>query len=143
MAKQIKTSITINASKESVWKILTDFENYPKWNSFIKSVTGILKVGNQIKVELQGMTFKPVILTCDEYAEIKWLGHLWFKGLFDGEHKFKLTDNGDGTTNFEQSENFNGLLVKLFSKSLDKDTKNGFERMNRELKFRAEKDTIP
>ena len=139
MAKQIKTSITINASKEKIWKILTDFENYPECNSFIKSVTGEVKVGNQIKIKLQGMTFKPIVLTFNENAELKWLGHLWFKGLFDGEHKFKLTDNGNGTTNFEQNENFSGILVKLFAKSLDKDTKNGFEQMNRELKLRAEK----
>lgn len=139
MAKQINTSITINASKEKIWKTLTDFEKYPEWNSFIKSVTGELKVGNQIQIKLQGMTFKPIVLTFKKNTELKWLGHLWFKGLFDGEHKFKLTDNGNGTTNFEQSENFSGILVKLFAKSLDKDTKNGFEQMNRELKLRVEK----
>lgn len=139
MAKQIKTSITINASKEKIWKILTDFENYPEWNSFIKSVTGEIKVGNQIQIKLQGMTFKPIVLTLKENTELKWLGHLWFKGLFDGEHKFKLTDNGNGTTNFEQSENFSGILVKLFAKSLEKETKSGFEQMNKELKIRAEK----
>ena len=139
MAKQIETSITINASKEKIWKILTDFEKYPEWNPFIKSVTGEVKVGNQIQIKLQGMTFKPMVLTLKENTELKWLGYLWFKGLFDGEHKFKLTDNGNGTTNFEQSENFSGILVKLFAKSLDKDTKNGFEQMNKELKLRAEK----
>lgn len=138
MTKQIKTSITINASKERIWKVLIDFENYPKWNPFIKSVTGNLEVGSNIIVKLQGMTFKPVILTLNKNSEIKWLGHLWFKGLFDGEHKFKLTENGDGTTNFEQSENFKGILVKLFSKSLDNDTKNGFEQMNEKLKLRVE-----
>ena len=84
------------------------------------------------------MTFKPVVLTFKENTELKWLGHLWFKGLFDGEHKFKLIDNGNGTTKFEQSENFSGILVKLFTKSLDKDTKKGFEQMNKELKLRAE-----
>ena len=139
MAKQIETSITINASKEKIWKILTDFEKYPEWNSFIKSVTGEVKVGNQIQIKLQGMTFKPIVLTLKENTELKWLGHLWFKGLFDGEHKFKLTDNGNGTTNFEQSENFSGIFVKLFAKSLDKDTKIGFEQMNKELKLLAEK----
>ena len=87
------------------------------------------------------MTFKPALLTLNKNAEIKWLGHLWFKGLFDGAHKFKLTDNKNGTTNFEQSENFTGILVKLFSKSLDKDTKNGFEQMNKELKIRVENTT--
>ncbi len=85
------------------------------------------------------MIFKPVILTLNKNSELKWLGHLWFKGLFDGEHKFKLIDNKNGTVNFEQSENFNGILVKFFSKSLDKNTKKGFERMNKELKLRAKK----
>ncbi|OBQ56713.1 SRPBCC domain-containing protein [Tamlana sp. s12] len=140
MAKQINTSITINATKEKIWSILTDFENYPKWNSFIRSVSGDVKVGNQIVIKLQGMTFKPTVLVLNENSELKWLGHLWFKGLFDGEHKFILTDNGNGTTNFEQSEQFSGILVKLFSKSLDKDTKSGFEKMNMELKELAEKD---
>lgn len=139
MAKYVKTSITINASREKIWKVLTDFENYREWNSFIKSVTGEVKVGNQIEIKLQGMTFKPVVLIFNKNTELKWLGHLWFKGLFDGEHKFKLTDNGNGTTNFEQSENFSGILVKLFAKSLDKDTKNGFEQMNKELKVHVEK----
>jgi len=142
MAKQIKTSITINASKEKVWKILTEFKKYHEWNSFIKSVTGDVKVGNQIVIKLQGMTFKPVVLTFEENTELKWLGHLWIKGLFDGEHKFKLTVNGKGMTKFEQSEKFSGILVKLFSKSLDKDTKNGFEQMNKELKCRAEKHQV-
>lgn len=78
-------------------------------------------------------------MTFKENTELKWLGHLLIKGLFAGEHKFKLTDIGNGTTNFEQSENFSGILVNLFSKSLDKDTKNGFEQMNTELKLWAEK----
>ena len=72
MTKQIKTSITIEASKESVWKILTDFENYPKWNSFIKSVSGDVRVGNRIKIKLQGMTFKPTVLVHNKASELKW-----------------------------------------------------------------------
>ena len=139
MVKQIKTSIVINASREKIWNILMDFERYHEWNSFIKSISGKVKKGNQIRVKLEGMTFKPVVLVLNENTELKWLGHLWFKGLFDGEHKFKLIDNGNGTTKFEQSENFNGILVKLFSRSLDKNTKTGFEQMNKELKLRAEK----
>lgn len=139
MVKQIKTSVAINSSKERIWQILTDFERYSEWNPFIESVTGNLKVGNQIKIQLQNMTFNPVILTFKENEELKWLGHFGFKGLFDGEHKFKLIDHANGTVTFEQSENFSGILVRFFAKSLDKDTKVGFEKMNKELKLRAEK----
>ena len=69
---------------------------------------------------------------------MKWLGHLWFSGLFDGEHKFELIDNGNGTTTFIQSEKFKGILVPLFNKMLDKNTVNGFNDMNRKLKVLAE-----
>lgn len=135
---EIKTVITINASRERIWKILTDYSSYHQWNPFIESITGNVIVGNQIVVKLQGMTFKPTVLTLTSNTELKWLGHLWIKGLFDGEHTFKLTDNGNGTTTFEHSERFSGILVKLFTKRLDRDTRNGFEQMNTALKLRAE-----
>lgn len=135
---QIKTSIQINASKETIWQILTDFEHYSEWNSFIHSISGEVSIGNRISIELQGMKFKPTVLKFEKNTELKWLGHLGFKGLFDGEHQFLLSDNEDGTVCFEQNENFSGILVKLFSKSLNGKTKQGFERMNKELKTRAE-----
>ncbi|WP_236025435.1 SRPBCC family protein [Flavobacterium geliluteum] len=37
---EIKTQIIIHASPDKVWAVLTDFENYPNLNSFIKSITG-------------------------------------------------------------------------------------------------------
>ena len=144
MAKEIKTEIVIKATPEKVWAILTDFDNYPNWNPFIKSIKGQVAVGNKIIARLEppkakGMTFKPSVLIFDANKEFKWLGHLLFPGLFDGEHKFELFDNGNGTTNFRQSEKFKGLLVSLFKKMLDNNTTNGFNLMNQKLKELAEK----
>lgn len=136
MAKEIKTEIVINATPEKVWSVLTNFENYPNWNPFITSITGNVQVGNKISIRIKppnskGMTFKPKILTYQENKELSWLGHLWFSGLFDGKHTFKLIDNGDGTTTFKQSEVFKGLFVWLFN---TENTKKGFEKMNLALK---------
>ncbi len=142
MKKKIFTSIRINACIEEVWQTLTDFENYSEWNPFIKSLSGEVKKGNQITVKLQGMTFKPIVTAFDKHKEFKWLGHLLFKGLFDGEHRFYLKENRDGTTTLEHSENFNGVLVMWFSKSLDRDTQKGFEKMNQAIKERAERIAI-
>ncbi len=143
MAKEIKTEILISASPEKIWSILTNFDNYPSWNPFIKSIKGEVKVGNKITAcieppEASGMTFKPKILTLETNKELSWLGHLLFAGLFDGEHKFELIDNGNETTTFIQSEKFNGLLVPLFKKQLDTNTKNRFAAMNMKLKELAE-----
>jgi len=54
--------------------------------------------------------------------------------LFDGEHKFELIDNANGTTTLIQSEKFSGILVPLLKKQLDDNTKRGFEAMNEKLK---------
>ena len=109
MAKEIKSEILINAMPEKVWSILTDFDKYPNWNPFIKSITGNVLVGNKITARLEppgakGMTFKPKVLVFETNKELRWIGHLLFPGLFDGEHKFELIYNGNGTTTFKQIE---------------------------------------
>jgi len=143
MAKEIKTQLVINASAEKVWAVLTNFEKYPEWNPFIKSIKGNVKVGSSLVVRLEppeakGMTFKPKVLSYDSRREFSWLGHLLFPGLFDGEHHFELIDNHDGTTTFIQSEKFKGILVPLFKRMLDVNTVNGFNLMNQKLKELAE-----
>ncbi len=83
------------------------------------------------------MTFKPVIIKFDKSKEFRWLGKFLFKGLFDGEHYFILTEQ-DGITTFTQGEIFTGLLVGLLSNTL-KNTELGFELMNEALKRECEK----
>ena len=143
MAKEIKTQIVIMASPKKVWTALTNFEKYPEWNPFIKSIKGSVKVGSKIIARLEppeakGMTFKPKVLAFDSQKEFRWMDHLLFPGLFDGEHKFELIDNHDGTTTFIQSEKFKGILVPLFEKMLDTNTVNGFNLMNQKLKELSE-----
>jgi hypothetical protein len=143
MAKEISTSIVINSSPSVIWEILMNFNNYPNWNPFILSITGNPKVGQQIEAKIQppgakAMIFKPLVLVNESKSEFKWLGKLWFKGLFDGEHRFQLIDNQNGTTTFVQSEKFTGILIPLLTKMLDQKTLKGFIDMNEALKLHAE-----
>ena len=137
--KSIHTEIEINAPAEKVWSVLTDFSKYPDWNPFVKSVEGKVAVGTAFKVKLQQpegkiMTFKPKCLAFEENREFRWIGHLFIKGLFDGEHVFKLKPIEGNKTKFVQCENFKGILVSLFWKDLNTKTIKGFEMMNRKLK---------
>ena len=136
--KEISTSIVINKPPSEVWDVLTRFDKYPEWNPFVKSLEGDVKPGEQIKVKLQNMNFKPRVMAFEKNKEFRWLGHLLFPGLFDGEHRFQLKDNGDGTTTFIHSETFKGILVPLFSRMLDNETRTGFELMNEKLKLLVE-----
>jgi hypothetical protein len=141
--KEVSTGININAPASKVWKILTNFGDYPEWNPFLRWLHGDVSAGKKIAVRItppgaNGMTFKPTVLKFVANKEFLWLGHLLFPGLFDGEHIFELIDNGNGTTTFVQRERFSGILIPLFNKKLDVNTREGFELMNQQLKKKAE-----
>ena len=54
----------------------------------------------------------------EKNKEFRWKGKLFFKGLFDGEHYFILSDNKNGTTTITHGEYFSGVLVGLLGKTL-------------------------
>jgi hypothetical protein len=144
--KEVHTEIEIDAPAERVWRVLTDFAAYPEWNPFVRRVEGEVKVGARLRVSIEppggrGMSFCPAVLVADADRELRWLGHLWAPGLFDGEHSFVIESLGGGRVRFIQRERFGGLLVPVFSKMLDGATRRGFEEMNRALKLRCESAT--
>ena len=141
--KSIHTEIEINAPVNTVWTILMDFEKYSEWNPFIKSIEGKGEAGASLKVLLaqpdsKPMTVKPKCQTVAVNQEFRWRGHMLFKGIFDGEHIFKMKEIEGGKTKFVQCENFDGILLPMFWKMLNTKTIKGFEMMNRALKERAE-----
>jgi hypothetical protein len=143
MKKKLYSEIEIAASPEKVWRILTDFAEFPNWNPFIKKAKGNLTVGEKLEVFLQpsgtkGMNFNPTLLVVEKEREFRWLGKILIPGLFDGEHFFKIEPLDESKVKFIQGENFKGLLVRLLAKSLDTDTLRGFKEMNEALKKLAE-----
>jgi hypothetical protein len=140
---KIQSDIDIDATPERVWSILTDFAAYPSWNPFITSISGIVETGQRLTVSIQpvggrAMTFRPTVLVAQRNSELRWLGHLLFRGIFDGEHSFKMTASASGGVRLTQGETFSGVLVALAKASLDRGTKPGFIAMNEALKARAE-----
>lgn len=141
--KELRSEIEIQASAERVWQLLTDFASFPQWNPFIRRASGNVQVGERLEVNIHpsgasGMTFRPTVLKAEPNRELRWLGRLLISGLFDGEHIFTIEPFGTNRVRFVQREIFTGLLVPLFARGLDTDTRRGFEEMNQALKVRAE-----
>jgi hypothetical protein len=141
--KELRSEIEIQASAERVWQLLTDFASFPQWNPFIRKASGAIRVGERLEVYIQpsgasGMTFRPTVLKAEPNRELRWLGHLLISGLFDGEHSFTIEPLGASRVRFTQREVFTGLLVPLFARGLDTDSRRGFEEMNQALKSKAE-----
>ena len=140
---ELYSEIEIRSVPSRVWEILADFSLYSAWNPFIRSIRGGLVEGGRITAELRppgsaGMTIRPVLLKVDPPREFRWKGHLFVRGLFDGEHVFEIRPTDKGTCLFVQREYFTGLLLPLFERMLKGGTARGFALMNKALKDRAE-----
>jgi hypothetical protein len=141
--RELSTHIEIEATPDRVWAILTDFEAYPEWNPFIRSIEGDATPGAKLAARIappggRAMTFKPTVLEATPGRALRWLGHLLAPRIFDGEHSLRIEPLDDSRVRFVQSERFSGVLVPLFGKTLEK-TERGFVAMNEALKRRAER----
>ena len=139
----IETEIEIEASADAVWKELANTEAYADWNPFVRRISGNLEAGEYLQVTVGAdgnspMDFTPEVLVADENEELRWVGRLGFKGIFDGEHYFILQETDHGTTLFRHGENFSGLLGYPLIALIREDTHKGFLAMNDALKARAE-----
>lgn len=140
--KAIETRIKINASSNEVWKVLMDFESYAEWNPFVTSISGSSEVGGQLQTSIEMETgkpqhFKPEVLVSERDKEFRWLGKLFVKGLFDGEHYFKIVETDTGVE-FLHGEKFTGVLVAPIMSLIHEKTISGFNAMNESLKSRVE-----
>jgi hypothetical protein len=142
VSRELQASVEIDARAERVWAVLTDFDAYPEWNPFIRSIAGPMEQGARLVVRIEppgrrAMTFRPRVLAVEPNRRFSWLGSLLARGLFDGEHVFLIEQIGPLRIRFVQRERFSGLLVPLFRRAL-RATRAGFEHMNLALKARAE-----
>ena len=140
--RTIHTEIGIGAPAARVWEVLTAFDKWPEWNPFA-CASGRLHVGDRLEVEIRppgksAMTFRPTVVKLEPGRELRWLGHLGFRGIFDGEHGFRVVPEDVGRCLFEQFETFRGILAAPILWKVEASTRLGFEAMNRMLKRRAE-----
>jgi hypothetical protein len=141
--KEVHSYIEINSNSEGVWKILTDFGSYEQWNPFINKVIGQPREGSRIVIYIEtpggkNRKYSPRITKVEEGRELRWFGRSSLPGFLDGEHIFTIEELQPERVLFTQREKFDGLLTRIFAKSLDTDVKHGFEDMNSALKKRAE-----
>jgi hypothetical protein len=142
--KKIETHINIHASTATVWKALMNFPEYATWNPFIQIISGKPSINETLQVritppESKAMIFTPIVLEATENTAFRWLGKLGIKGLFDGEHYFKLVEISSEETQFIHGERFTGVFVNPLLWLIGDNTIKGFHQMNHALKNHLEK----
>ena len=137
---QIRTDIVINAPPAEVFAVLADFEQYPNWNPYHRSVQGEFVEGALLHIHIQRpdgeeIDVPPHMQTIVADREISWGGGI--KGVFYGEHRFVLRPSAPGVTHLQHDEDFWGVAVPFTNISETELTK-GYQGMNRALKTYVE-----
>jgi hypothetical protein len=142
--RELFTYTTIDAPRQQVWQVLTNFGAYQQWNPFYTEVDGKCIPGEHLHVRMQmeerSVTYAPVVQSVTPQSEMVWSEHLIFPGLLDGQHRFLLESNDSGQTRFVQHDTYSGALVPILMDLYQAQAENGFRRMNDALKKRVEQE---
>lgn len=132
-----KESIQIDAAPEKVWKILSDINNWDKWNSDIKyaKLNGELKAGTTFNWNNGGNKIKSTLHTVTPFKEIGWSGKAF--GSF-AIHNFTLS-NVNGKTELLIEESMEGLLMRLFRGFMQNTLEDGINKWLTQIKEVVEK----
>ena len=143
-SKHVETRITVDASPEQVYAILTDFESYPRWCRQLQLKLGGderdgVRVGKRVWLRVNP---SPVPIPCrlevtDRGRELRWVGGP--VGLLYGSHYFELRPvaGEPDKTEVVHAETFSGLLVPLLWPVMKGQLHRLYEGMNEGLAVRA------
>jgi uncharacterized protein YndB with AHSA1/START domain len=135
------TTSTIRASREAVWKILTDASGYAEWNPEIVAIDGHMGPSERIRarVKVGSGAIRPVQLRVTAFEEpvrMEWTGGLPF-GLFTGRRMLTVTPTNGGVE-FRMVVQMSGLLASLMVKAVG-DRQTEIDAFSAALKARAER----
>jgi len=136
--------VELNASKEKVWNVITDFPSYDQWNTvLVMRNNNDLEIGKKFKVTIidekgKHSKFNARTLTQNPYNSFSARQIMLEKWFFSATHHFIIEQKSDSETTFIQTWNFSGILFKLFRKTFFKQL-NRFNQMNSDLKTYIEK----
>jgi hypothetical protein len=136
---EVAVSTHIKARPEKVWALLTNAQDFPRWNSTLISVEGNIAAGETIRLKAKiapKRTFKLRITTAEPNRLL-----IWEDGaapMFKGVRRYTLTPKADGSTDFSMVETFSGLMLPMIAGSLP-DFRPSFAQYAADLKAEAER----
>ncbi len=128
----------IKADARIVWRVLTDAPGYPRWNSTVTGIEGVIREGERLTLHVPGTsrTFRPKISGFLPERRMLWSNGV--AGIFKGVRIFNLMPHQNGSTDFVMEERFSGVMFAL-TKSMLPDFRPIFEAFAADLKREAQR----
>ena len=136
---QYNVAINIDASPDKIWTYLTTGSDYPRWNSTVDRIEGMIAPGQKIKVFAKISPERAFPVEVAEFSpprKMVWRGGMPL-GLFKGVRTFLLTPESNGSTTVTMTEEFRGAMLPMMAGSMP-DLRPAFEGFAADLKAAAE-----
>jgi uncharacterized protein YndB with AHSA1/START domain len=132
-----RSQLEIRASREIVWAVLADIEEWPSWNPDVKSATleGPLAEGTSFRWKSGPGTITSTLRRVEPPRLIAWTGKTF--GI-EAIHVYRLEDRG-GATLASSEESWDGLVVRLLGRSLARRLQKALDAGLRHLQSEAER----
>ena len=129
------SEITINATPERVWALLSDVNNWPRWQSDITraEIRGVLQPGTEF-TWTSGTEIRSRIALVRAPEALAWTGRAYNAKAI---HVWKLEPVLNGQTRVQTNESMEGFMLTVFYSS--KKLKSSQERWLSSLKAAAER----
>lgn len=137
-SRSTTVSINIQADRSTIWKLLTDARDFPRWNSTILSMEGSIEEGKKIKLKSttdESRTFNLSVQTLQPEQKMIWSDGM--APFFKGVRTYTLDSNKDGSITFTMHEKLAGIMFALAAKHIPSFDE-PFEQFAADLKKEAE-----
>lgn len=131
--RETAVSIDVQADRSIIWALLTNANDFPRWNSTVISIDGTIALGKKIKLKAKldpKREFKLKVKEFDADNRLVW-------GDAMGNRVYTLKSIGNNLTNFSMVEKIGGPLFPLFAKMIPPFDE-VFEQYAKDLKNEAE-----
>ncbi|MFP5041751.1 SRPBCC family protein [Parasediminibacterium sp. JCM 36343] len=130
-------TITINASSEKVWSVITNINNWASWQTDIRNpkLNGELKPNATFVWKTGGSKVHSTLHTVEPYKNFGWTGKTY--GMY-AIHNWSFIET-NGQTKVSVSESMEGFLARLLKKSFNKNLEKGMQHWLELLKTKCEK----
>jgi len=132
-SRETSVSIDIQADRSIIWALLTNANDFPRWNSTVISIEGTIAPGEKIKLKAKldpNRAFKLKVKEFDADNRLVW-------GDAMGNRIYTLKTIGNHLTNLTMVEKIGGPLFPLFAKMIPSFDE-AFEKFVNDLKIEAE-----
>lgn len=139
-SETIESEVTVDASVETVWSIVTGFEDYEQWNPFITKADGEARAGAEVDLELDppddgARDVKAEIVMFKPHHKLRMRSRLLAPGVLDREYEMILEPLEDGRVRVVQRARYEGILEPLTGTEHEQV---GLDLMARAIEQRAE-----